>query len=77
MDPRTATTRLFHTIVVLGMSAGSSACSSSSTPTPAPDAGGQVDAANGDSASPVDSGADAVIPADSGSDAFVGWAPCH
>jgi hypothetical protein len=68
MEPRTIT-KLFHTIVVLGMSMGTGGCSSAD-PGPADSGPG----GNKDAAQPADSGAGGKDAAD---DAFLGWAPCH
>lgn len=79
------TSKLFHTVVVLGMAlaAESAACSSTTSPTPTGDAGSSGTATSGGTSGAVaDSGtsgnvADSGAIADaSGSDAFAGWFCC-
>ena len=77
------TSKLFHTVVVLGMAlAAESACSSETSPTPVADAGssggtsgatsGGVDSGSG---GVVDSGTSGAV-ADASKDAFAGWFCC-
>jgi len=82
------TSKLFHTVVVLGMAvAAGAACSSTTEPTPVADAGSTGATSGGTSGSsgnPTDSGASGTV--DSGtsgtvadaasSDAFAGWFCC-
>ena len=81
------TSKLFHTVVVLGMAvAAGAACSSSTEPTPVADAGssgatsggtsGTMPGTDSGTSGAVDSGGTSGKPADAGGDAFAGWFCC-
>ena len=84
MDSLTATKKLFHAIVVMGMAASLSACSSDTNPQPGNDAATGNDATTSndaatskDSSTPKDVAvADVAPPTDAGGDGFVGWLGC-
>jgi hypothetical protein len=65
------TTKLFHTVVVLGMSlAVDAACTSETSPSPGPTADAGKSGTSGSSGT-----ADAAV-ADASTDAFAGWFCC-
>jgi hypothetical protein len=83
------TSKLFHTVVVLGMAlAAESACSSETSPTPVADAGSSGatsggTTSGGTTSGGVDSGSGGVVDsgtsgavADASKDAFAGWFCC-
>jgi hypothetical protein len=82
------TSKLFHTVVVLGMAvAAGAACSSTTEPTPVADAGssgatsgGTSGATSGGTSGAVDSGSGGVTDSgkigDASGDAFAGWFCC-
>jgi hypothetical protein len=81
------TSKLFHTVVVLGMAvAAGAACSSTTDPTPVADAGSSGATSGGTSGSSgktdsgtsgaVDSGTSGALTDASTSDAFAGWFCC-